>query len=328
MYDLPKSVNIVEVGPRDGLQIEPKILSVDERVTMIDDLLACGFHDIEVGSFVNPKAVPQMANTDKVLEKLGRRPDVAYRVVLLNPRGLKDALATGRADVYGQISITASETFVKRNTNRSIDQTFEEFPQWIELFRAAGIDVTMIALMAAFGCNFEGYVPLEKVIGLIDRASRILDDNGAKLKHVTLADTMGWANPLQVKRTISAVRERWPDIAIKLHLHDTRGAAMANAVAAMELGVAEFDSSVGGLGGCPFAGHKGAAGNICTEDLAYVCEEMDISTGIDLDRLREVSLRVEQLVGHPLPGKIIRGGTLAAYKSNQRSRADVLAPTL
>jgi hydroxymethylglutaryl-CoA lyase len=321
MSELPKSVNIIEVGPRDGLQIEPKVLSVDERVSMIEDLLACGFREIQVGSFVNPKAVPQMANTDKVLEKLGRRAGVAYRVVLLNPRGLKDALATKRADVEGQISITASETFVKRNSNRTIDQTFAEFPQWIDLFRDANIDTTMIAVMAAFGCNFEGYVPLAKLIDLIDRASRILDDNGAKMKHVTLADTMGWANPLQVKRTISAVRDRWPDIAIKLHLHDTRGAAMANAVAALELGVAEFDSAVGGLGGCPFAGHKGAAGNICTEDLVFVCEEMGISTGIDLDRLREASLRVEQLVEHPLPGKIVRGGTLKAFKSNPENRA-------
>jgi hydroxymethylglutaryl-CoA lyase len=310
-------VKIVEVGPRDGLQIEPKILSVDERVLMIEDLLAGGFCEIEVGSFVNPKAVPQMANTDQVLEKLGRRAGVAYRVVLLNPRGLRDALATGRADVMGQISITASETFVRRNTNRTIDQTFAEFPQWIELFGNAGIKTNMIAVMAAFGCNFEGYLSLQKLIDLIDRARRTLHDNGADLKHVTLADTMGWANPLQVKRTISAVWDRWPDVAIKLHLHDTRGAAMANAVAALELGVAEFDSAIGGLGGCPFAGHKGAAGNICTEDLVYVCEEMGISTGIDLDRLREASLRVEQLVGHMLPGKVMRGGTLNAFKHRQ-----------
>src|SRR5271168_3580067 len=196
MSHLPQSVKIVEVGPRDGLQIEPKILTVDERVSMIDDLLACGFREIEVGSFVNPKAVPQMANTDKVLEKLARRAGVAYRVVLLNPRGLRDALATGRADVMGQISITASETFVKRNTNRTIDQTFAEFPQWVELFKGANIETTMIAVMAAFGCNFEGYVPLSKLIDLIDRARQTLDDNGAQMKHVTLADTMGWANPL------------------------------------------------------------------------------------------------------------------------------------
>lgn len=317
MSDLPKSVKIVEVGPRDGLQIEPKILSVDERVSMIGDLLTCGFREIEVGSFVNPKAVPQMANTDQVLEKLGRRPGVAYRVVLLNPRGLRDALATGRADVMGQISITASETFVKRNTNRTIDQTFAEFPQWVEMFGGAGIKTDMIAVMAAFGCNFEGYVPLPNLIALIERADRTLQENGSELRHLTLCDTMGWANPLQVKRTVATVRERWPDIAIKLHLHDTRGAAVANAVAAMELGIAEFDSAVGGLGGCPFAGHKGAAGNVCTEDLVYICEEMGIATGIDLDQLRETSLRVEHLVGHPLPGKIMRGGTLSAFKNRQ-----------
>lgn len=314
MSDLPKSVKIVEVGPRDGLQIEPRVLTVDERAEMIDQLIGCGFREIEVGSFVNPKAVPQMANTDKVLEKLERRGDVAYRVVILNPRGLRDAIATGRADIEGKISITASETFVKRNTNRSIDETFAEFPQWVDLFNSAMIKPNMIAVMAAFGCNFEGYVPLKKVVDLLDRADNTLRDLGSSMQHVTLADTMGWANPLQIKRTISAVKDRWPEVEIKLHLHDTRGAAVANAVAAMEMGVSEFDASVGGLGGCPFAGHKGAAGNICTEDLAFVCEEMGIDTGLNLEQLRDTSLHVERLLGHPLPGKIVRGGTLNAHK--------------
>src|SRR5262249_35606385 len=160
----------------------------------------------------------------------------------------------------GKLTVTASETFIKRNTNRSIDDTFSEMPVWIEHYRKAGIEPDSLGVMAAFGCNFEGYVPEEKVVSLIARTAQIMDDNGCTLKHVSLADTMGWGSPAQMKSLVGKVRDRWPDMRVKLHLHDTRGCAVANAVAAMEVGVAEFDASVGGLGGCPFAGHKGAAG--------------------------------------------------------------------
>jgi hydroxymethylglutaryl-CoA lyase len=171
--------------------------------------------------------------------------------------------------------------------------------------------------MAAFGCNFEGYIPEARVIELIDRSRQIMADNGCTLKRLNLADTMGWASPLQIKRIVGAVRERWPDLRIRLHLHDTRGQAVANAVAGMEMGVTHFDASVGGLGGCPFAGHKGAAGNICTEDLVFTCQEMGIETGIDLDAMVELAREAEGWVGHELPGKVMKGGTLTRFKKLQ-----------
>jgi hydroxymethylglutaryl-CoA lyase len=315
MSDLPGQVKMVEVGPRDGLQIEPKILSTEQKLRMIDALVAAGLAEIEVGSFVNPKAVPQMADTADVFARLGKRPGVRYTALWLNPKGLERALDCGRVDIDGKLTLTASETFVKRNTNRSIDETLAEMPDWIARYRQAGIAADGLGVMAAFGCNFEGYIPQEKVVALVARAMQVMADNDSRLSKLMLADTMGWGTPRQVKGLVGRIRDKWPELDITLHLHDTRGCAVANAVAAMELGVATFDSSVGGLGGCPFAGHQGAAGNVCTEDLAFACAEMGIETGIDLDALVEAARLAEELVGHPLPGKVMKGGTLTRFKA-------------
>ncbi len=314
MSDLPKHVEMIEVGPRDGLQIEPHILTTDEKVRMVDALADSGIRQIEVGSFVNPKAVPQMADTGEVFDRLHKRPGKRYRALWLNPKGLERALANGHVDMDGKLTLTVSETFVKRNTNRSIDETLAQMPEWIETYRGAGLEADTLGVMAAFGCNFEGYIPEEKVVGLIGLAMQIMLDNGCTLRDLSLADTMGWASPGQVKSLVGKVRDKWPELNLKLHLHDTRGCAVANAVAAMELGVSEFDSSVGGLGGCPFAGHKGAAGNVCTEDLVFACGEMGVETGIDLDALVEAAKMAEAMVGHVLPGKVMKGGTLTRWK--------------
>lgn len=314
MSDLPKFVHIQEVGPRDGLQIEPKFVETADKIRMIEALADAGCGEIEAGSFVNPRAVPQMADGDAVFAGIRRKEGVAYRALWLNAKGLERAIANGHVDVNGKLTLTASETFVRRNTNRSIDDTLAQMPEWIAQYQANGIAVRTLGLMAAFGCNFEGYIPEAKVLDLIARTERVMAEHGCTLQTVSLADTMGWASPLQVKRLVGAVRDRWPDMRIKLHLHDTRGQAIANAVAAMEMGVAYFDSSVGGLGGCPFAGHKGAAGNVSTEDLVFSCQEMGIDTGIDLDALVEVARMAEELVGHELPGKVMKGGTLTRYK--------------
>ncbi len=314
MSDLPKYVEMIEVGPRDGLQIEPRILTTGEKVRMIDALVASGLKQIEAGSFVNPKAVPQMADTNELFQQIDKREGIRYRALWLNPKGLERALANGRVDMDGKLTLTASETFVQRNTNRSIEDTFEQMPAWIQIYRDAGIEADSLGVMAAFGCNFEGYISEEKVIGLIDRTKRIMADHGCTLKNLSLADTMGWGSPGQMTSMVGKVRDRWPELQLKLHLHDTRGCAVANAVAAMEMGVAEFDASVGGLGGCPFAGHKGAAGNLCTEDLVFACGEMGVDTGVDLDALVEAAKLTEELVGHVLPGKVMKGGTLTRWK--------------
>lgn len=315
MSDLPYSVHINEVGPRDGLQIEPATLSVDDKLRMVESLIAAHLPDIEVGSFVSPKAVPQMATTGELVARLPEPPPgTHYRALWLNAKGLELAAATGRLDMEGRLLLTASETFVKRNTNRTIDQAIEEMPDWIARYRAAGVKPNSLGVMAAFGCNFEGDIPQDKVLGLVQRVIDLMNEHDARLERLSLADTMGWANPAQIERMVGAVRERWPDVHIKLHLHDTRGAAIANAVAAMRLGVTEFDGAIGGLGGCPFAGHKGAAGNVCTEDLVFICQEMGIYTGIDLEALVEASRLAEKLVGHELPGKVMKGGTLASRR--------------
>jgi hydroxymethylglutaryl-CoA lyase len=313
MSDLPRSVRIMEVGPRDGLQIEAKIVSTADKVELIGRLVDAGVKAIEVGSFVNPRAVPQMADSDEVFRRLPRRSDIEYHGLWLNAKGLERALANGHVKVIGKLHLTASDAFSKRNTNKSIDETLASLPDWIAQYRAAGITTDWLSIMAAFGCNFEGYVPVAKVVELIARGKDVMEREGGELRHVGLADTMGWGTPQQTQALVGAIRARWPEVIIKLHLHDTRGTAIANAAAALVLGVADFDASIGGLGGCPFAGHKGAAGNVCTEDLVFMCEEMGIDTGIDLDRLIEVARFAQELVGHELPGKLMKSGSLSRF---------------
>lgn len=321
MSDLPKSIRLIEVGPRDGLQIEPKILTADEKVRLINMILDSGFKELEVGAFVHPKAVPSMANSEEVVKRLPERKDVQYRGLWLNEKGLERALATKRLAIDGKLILSTSDAFARRNTNASIEELIGRMPQWIKVYKANGIKVGGLGLQATFGCNYEGDIPLSRVIDLIRQVSELMAANGEQLEHISLADTMGWANPLQIKRTVGAVRERWPDLHIKLHLHDTRGLAIANACAGLEMGVTTFDSSMGGLGGCPFAGHKAAAGNVCTEDLVFMCDEIGVETGIDLEKAVATALVAEELVGHALPGKVMHGGSLGAKRAMLRSIA-------
>jgi hydroxymethylglutaryl-CoA lyase len=314
MSDRPAAVHLMEVGPRDGLQIEPVIVPTDAKVELVEALVTAGLRQVEVGSFVNPKAVPQMADSGEVFERLPVRDGVEYHGLWLNAKGLTRAVASGHVTVTGKLILTATNTFSMRNTNKNIEQTLHEFPTWIEQYRDVGIEVDDVHVPAAFGCNFEGQVPVTRVVELLARAAEVMQEHGCTLRRTSLADTMGWGNPEQTRRLVGAVRERWPDIEIRLHLHDTRGTALANAAAAIEMGVAHFDSSVGGLGGCPFAGNRGAAGNVCTEDLVFMCEESGVSTGVDLDALIDVARRVEKLVGHPLPGKLMKSGSLKRYR--------------
>ena len=235
MPDLPKRIELVEVGPRDGLQIEPKILSLDEKVRMVDALAQTGLRQIEVGSYVNPKAVPQMADTGALFDRLEKPAGMLYRALWLNPKGLERALANGHVDIEGKLTLTASETFVKRNTNRSIEDTLEQMPAWIEAYRGAGIEADTLGVMAAFGCNFEGYIAEDRIMALVRRTMRIMGEHGCTLTKLSLADTMGWASPGQIKGLLGKLRDEWPDLRLALHLHDTRGCAVANAVAAMEM---------------------------------------------------------------------------------------------
>ena len=310
MSDLPKFVEINEEGPREGFQFEKGVIATSRKVALIDALSATGLRQIQVASFVNPKNVPGWADADEVVARFERKPGIRYTALWLNAKGFERALATKRLDVQGSISLTASETFLKRNQNRDFAQNLAAQREIIALYKRHGVKVDRASIMAAFGCNFEGDIPIPRVLGLIDDILALAAENDLTIETLSLADTMAWATPLSIKRMIGAVRERHPGLRLGLHLHDTRGMGIANALAGLEVGVDLFDAAVAGLGGCPFAAHKGAAGNVCTEDLVFMLHEMGIETGVDLPKLIEAAELAEDIVGHPLPGSIKVGGPL------------------
>ncbi len=315
MSDLPQRVHITEEGPREGFQFEKGAIPTARKIALIDALSQTGLHHIQIVSFVNPKAVPGMADADAVVRGIATKPGVDYTALWLNDKGFERALKQDRLTLKGTIQLCASEKFSLRNQNRTAEQQLASQHVIVEMYKANGVPVERGSVMAAFGCNFEGDVPVSRVVALVGQILDVANQHGVTLTHVTLADTMAWATPLSIKRVVGSLRERWPDLDIALHLHDTRGMAIANAYAGLEMGVTRFDSSVAGLGGCPFAGHQGAAGNVCTEDLVFLCEEAGIATGIDLDALIECAKLAEDVVGHPLPGSVMRGGTLEKFRA-------------
>jgi len=307
---LPASVIINEVGPREGFQIETGPIPTEKKVELINALSRTGLKKIEAVSFVSPKWVPQMADADEVMAQIDRVEGVAYTATYLNKKGLERALAN-KASVEGTLIVAASETFSKKNMNRTTAEMLLAMAEWIETYQSAGIRVKQMDVMTAFGCNYEGYIYLDRVLYLIETVMRIAEEHGEKIEIVKLADTMGWANPEQMKRTIHGIKNKWPHLEIVLHLHDTRGLGLANANAAMQEGVRIFDAAVAGLGGCPFAAVKGAPGNICTEDFAFLCEEQGVATGLDLEALIECARLAERIVGRELPGHLSKGGRLS-----------------
>ena len=320
MSDLPKRVRIREVGPREGFQFEKGAIGLADKIALVDALSDTGVGTIEFTSFVSPKWVPQMADAEQVVAGIMRAPGIAYEAIWLNEAGLERAARL--RDVLAlrpMFSVAASDTFMRKNTNCSVEERLDELPGWAERYRALGMDWLDVGVMAAFGCNYEGDVEPRRVVTVLQQVEQRAQACGARLGGIGLADTMGWANPREVKRLVGAVRERWPEARLKLHLHDTRALAIANAVAALELGVDCFDSAVAGMGGCPFAAHKGAAGNVTTEDLVFLCQEVGIATGIDLDRMIAAGQLAERVVGHPLPGKLKSGGNLATYRATSRA---------
>lgn len=301
-----KRIHLREVGPREGFQFEgigdPTKISTDDKVRLVDALSDTGVECIQVTSFVHPKRVPQMADAEEVSRRITCRPGVRYDALYLNDKGLERALDAKIYDITGKISLTASETFCKMNQNRDWDEDIAMQRRQLQLYQERGIPVRSGSIMAAFGCNYEGDITLARVLEVVKTINDLADEFDVDLAEVWLADTMGWADPEQVKRTVGEVRSRWPELEIGLHLHDTRGTGMANAYAALEAGVTTFDTSVGGLGGCPFA--KTVAGNIPTEDMVFMCERMGIETGVNLDALIECAKLAEEVVGHPLPSKV------------------------
>jgi hydroxymethylglutaryl-CoA lyase len=315
MTDLPKSVHITEEGPREGFQIEKGPIPTARKIALIDALSQTGLDRIQIVSFVNPKAVPGMADADEVVRGITPRAGIAYSALWLNTKGFERAVKlSDRLTNTGTIQLSASEKFSLRNQNRDAAQQLAEQRAIVERYKAAGVAVERGSIMAAFGCNFEGDIAPSRIVALVAQILDVAAEHGVTLKYITLADTMAWATPFAIKRVVGSLRERWPDLGIALHLHDTRGMAIANAYAGLEMGVTRFDSSVAGLGGCPFAGHQGAAGNVCTEDLVFMCDELGIETGIELDSLIECARLAEDVVGHPLPGSVMKGGTLKRFR--------------
>ena len=321
MSDLPKTVRINEEGPREGFQFEKGPIPTARKIELIDSLSKTGLKQIQTVSFVPPKNVPGMADADEVVQGFTRAPGVSYTGLWLNDKGLQRAIATGKLDIKGTLSLTASEKFLLRNQKRTFKENIEAQHEIVRMYKEHNVPVERAGLMAVFGCNFEGDIPIPRILDMIQQMLDIGTEHRLNIRMVSLADTMAWATPLSIKRVVGAVRARFPNLQISLHLHDTRGMGIANAYAGLEMGVSIFDAAVAGLGGCPFAAHKGAAGNVCTEDLVFMCEEMGIDTGIDLDRLIESALLAEEIVGHPLPGCVMKGGTLNRLRERAREAA-------
>ncbi|HUI13539.1 MAG TPA: hydroxymethylglutaryl-CoA lyase [Xanthobacteraceae bacterium] len=322
MSDLPKSIAIKEEGPREGFQIESAAIVTARKVELIDALSETGIRQMQIVSFVNPKKVPGMADADEVVRRFNKKPGVEYSALFFNTQGFDRALGfADRLTVKGALPLCASETFLRRNQNRTMAENIAALHEQAAMYKARGIAVNRGSVMAAFGCNFEGEIPPPRVVGLVKQIFEIAAAHNLDIKEIALADTMGWANPSAVKRLISALREHFPTVRINLHLHDTRGMGLTNVYAGLEMGVDSFDSSVAGLGGCPFARHRGAAGNVCTEDLVLLCDEIGIATGIDLERMIETARLAQTIVGHPLPGHVMQGGSLAALRAKTGSAA-------
>jgi hydroxymethylglutaryl-CoA lyase len=290
-------IEICEVGPRDGLQNEPKLVSTETKVELINRLIDSGIRIIEAVSFVNKKVVPQMADAEEVMRLVPKRDDVRYAGLVLSRSGLERALHT---DVdFLHVVTTTSDSFNLRNTKRTVDQAVEELTKVIEEGSASkGVSGV---LGTAFGCPFEGEVPLSKVLNVAESFSK------AGCTEITLADTTGMANPLQVQNVVSAFQKQFgKDLTLGLHFHNTRGLGLANILAGYQAGVTRFDSSIGGLGGCPFA--PKAVGNVCTEDMVNMFSGMNVETGTDLDGLVNAAKFLERKMDRPLDGMLIKAG--------------------
>lgn len=303
MTDMPSKVRICEEGPREGFQSEPAGIATSSKIALIEALAETGLKDIACCSFVNPEQVPQMADAKAIAAGISKRPDVRYTGLWLNRKGFQRASRT-QLDLTGLVVASASETFSLKNNRRDRAGMINSQSELMEEYKAAGVTCHAAYVFTAFGCNFEGEIAPEQAI----RAIEDLLDVVAAPEVVYLCDTIGSATPPMIERLVGAVRDRWPDLPLGLHLHDTRGLGIANAMTGLRFGVARYDTSVGGLGGCPFAGNRSAAGNLCTEDFAYLCAELGIETGLDLARLVEAAALAESIVGHPLPGKFRQAG--------------------
>jgi hydroxymethylglutaryl-CoA lyase len=295
--ELPDSVEINEVGPRDGFQAEDEFIPTERKVEIIDLLSRTGVATIQATSVVHPKAVPQLADAEEVMARIEHAQGVRYTVLVPNLRGAERAVPMN-ADRW-ELMLSVTDSHSRSNANRSTEEALKGMEPVVALARESGVEVTG-SMATALGCPFEGKVPFERVLYVAEAY------HAMGVRHLSVADTVGVADPRLVFETMSGLKERLPDVGIGLHLHNTRGMALANVLAALRAGVTEFDSSVGGLGGCPFA--PGATGNVSTEDLVHMLDLMGVRSGVDLDAMLVVAREVEKVVGHPLESAVARAG--------------------
>jgi hydroxymethylglutaryl-CoA lyase len=293
----PKRVTIHEVCPRDGFQPEKVWIPTTTKIEIIDALSKTGVTEIQATSLVHPRSIPQLRDAEEVLAGMTNQPGVRYDALVPNLRGAQRA-ATTAVDVW-HLMLSASESHNRENGNRAIAETLAGFPAVIELAGQHGAEVHG-GLAVAFGCPYEGEVPLEQLMWVIGEYVAL------GIEHVSLGDTTGMANPAQIHETMMRLQEHFPEVGWTLHLHDTRGMALANVVAGLQAGIDHYDSAAGGLGGCPYA--PGATGNVATEDLVHMLHLMGIETGVDLDAVIAIARRLEEVVGHPLESRILKAG--------------------
>jgi hydroxymethylglutaryl-CoA lyase len=295
MSKWPKQVTIKEVGPRDGLQNEKTAISTEDKIAWINQLSKTGLTYIEITSFVHPKWIPQLADAFEVATRIERAPGVTYAALVPNQKGLEKALAAQVDEVA--VFMSASETHNRKNINKSIEETFPVLEEVVKAAKQEGKTVRGY-VSTVFGCPYEGKVPIEQVV----RVSERLFEMG--IDELSLGDTIGVATPKQVQELLEDVMKRFPKEKLAMHFHDTRGTALANILISLEMGITTFDSSLGGLGGCPYA--PGASGNVATDDLVYMLHGMDIATGIDVQRLAKAALFIQEKIGRPLSSRCLQ----------------------
>ncbi|MFO0575301.1 MAG: hydroxymethylglutaryl-CoA lyase [Polyangia bacterium] len=307
---LPRRVTVYEVGPRDGLQNEPRMVPTADKVAMINALTQTGLPAIEITSFVNPKWIPQLADASDVARGVNRREGVSYSCLVPNRRGLDTALSAGMREVA--VFLSASETHNKKNVNKTIAETLAAFEEVVAPAKAAGARVRAY-VSTVYGCPYEGAVDPAAVVRLVERLREL------GVYQISIGDTIGVATPRQVEHVLYQVLAVCPQEMLALHFHDTRGTALANVLVGLMMGISTIDSALGGLGGCPYA--PGASGNLATEDLIYMLHGMGIETGVNLDALVDCASQVATWVGHDLPSKMFKARVGERVRTARRSGA-------
>lgn len=314
MQNLPTKVRINEVATRDGFQSEALFIPTDKKIEIIDRLSLLGLNKIEVTSFVSPKAIPNLRDAEEVMNSITRNPKVTYVTLVPNEKGAERALATKADEV--NLVMSVSESHNLSNMRMTCEQSLAQFKRICELMKGSSIGINA-SLATSFGCPFEGIIAPERVIEVIQQYLEI------GIQSISIADTTGMASPRQVYELCSQVRDVFPSLDVTLHLHNTRGMGLANALAGLSAGITQLDASLGGIGGCPYA--PGATGNICTEDLVHMLESIGLDTGVNLTKLLDMARELPELLEHDISGQIAKAGLRTETRSLSQSVVDLKA---